>query len=85
MIPSWCQAVKIYKLFRWKMYWAMTEREEEYNARTLYAMAGSKLNAIDIAYRKAGYRLIINIKECMSFMSYQVCQQKENLRQVTDF
>ncbi|MFZ7942186.1 MULTISPECIES: SepM family pheromone-processing serine protease [Bacillaceae] len=30
------------------------ETEEEYNARQLHLMAGSKLNAIDVAYRKAG-------------------------------
>jgi PDZ domain-containing protein len=31
-----------------------TETEEEYNARQLHLMAGSKLNAIEVAYRKAG-------------------------------
>ncbi|WML38983.1 SepM family pheromone-processing serine protease [Neobacillus sp. OS1-2] len=30
------------------------ETEEEYNARQLHLMAGSKLNAIEVAYRKAG-------------------------------
>lgn len=30
------------------------ETEEEYNVEQLYLMAGSKLNAIDVAYRKAG-------------------------------
>ena len=30
------------------------ETEEEYNARQLHMMAGSKLNAIEVAYRKAG-------------------------------
>ncbi|WP_312469173.1 SepM family pheromone-processing serine protease [Neobacillus sp.] len=30
------------------------ETQEEYNARQLHLMAGSKLNAIDVAYRKAG-------------------------------
>jgi len=30
------------------------ETEEEYNARQLHLMAGSKLNAIAVAYRKAG-------------------------------
>lgn len=30
------------------------ETEEEYNAQQLYFMAASKLNAIDVAYRKAG-------------------------------
>lgn len=32
-----------------------TETQEEYNARQLHAMAGSKLNAIEVAYKKAGY------------------------------
>nr|WP_263328122.1 SepM family pheromone-processing serine protease [Neobacillus sp. Marseille-Q6967] len=31
-----------------------TETQEEYNARQLHLMAGSKLNAIEVAYRKAG-------------------------------
>lgn len=31
------------------------ETEEEYNARQLHLMAGSKLNAIEVAYRKAGF------------------------------
>lgn len=30
------------------------ETEEEYNVRQLHLMAGSKLNAIEVAYRKAG-------------------------------
>ena len=30
------------------------ETEDEYNARQLHMMAGSKLNAIEVAYRKAG-------------------------------
>lgn len=30
------------------------ETQEEYNARQLHLMAGSKLNAIEVAYRKAG-------------------------------
>ena len=30
------------------------ETEEEYNARQLHLMAGAKLNAIEVAYRKAG-------------------------------
>ena len=32
-----------------------TETQDEYNARQLHAMAGSKLNAIEVAYKKAGY------------------------------
>jgi Lon-like protease len=32
-----------------------TETQEEYNARQLHMMAGSKLNAIEVAYKKAGY------------------------------
>ncbi|MFP7296019.1 SepM family pheromone-processing serine protease [Neobacillus niacini] len=32
-----------------------TETQEEYNARQLHMMAGSKLNAIEAAYKKAGY------------------------------
>ncbi len=32
-----------------------TETQEEYNARQLHMMAGSKLNAIEVAYQKAGY------------------------------
>lgn len=36
------------------------ETEEEYNARQLHLMAGSKLNAIEVAYRKAG--LPVNYK-----------------------
>lgn len=36
------------------------ETEEEYNAQQLYLMAASKLNAIDVAYRKAG--LPVNYK-----------------------
>ncbi len=36
------------------------ETEEEYNARQLHLMAGSKLNAIDVAYKKAG--LPVNYK-----------------------
>jgi Lon-like protease len=31
-----------------------TETPEEYNARQLHAMSGSKLNAIEVAYKKAG-------------------------------
>jgi Lon-like protease len=31
------------------------ETEEEYNARQLHLMDGSKLNAIEVAYRKAGF------------------------------
>jgi PDZ domain-containing protein len=31
------------------------ETQEEYNARQLHMMAGSKLNAIEVAYKKAGY------------------------------
>jgi PDZ domain-containing protein len=37
-----------------------TETEEEYDARQLHLMAGSKLNAIEVAYRKAG--LPVNYK-----------------------
>lgn len=37
-----------------------TETDEEYNAKQLYLMAQSKLNAIDVAYRKAG--LPVNYK-----------------------
>jgi PDZ domain-containing protein len=32
-----------------------TETQDEYNARQLHMMAGSKLNAIEVAYKKAGY------------------------------
>lgn len=32
-----------------------SETQEEYNARQLHLMAGSKLNAIEVAYRKAGF------------------------------
>ncbi|MDR7076399.1 PDZ domain-containing protein [Neobacillus niacini] len=32
-----------------------TETQEEYNARQLHMMAGSKLNAIEVAYKNAGY------------------------------
>jgi Lon-like protease len=32
-----------------------TETQDEYNARQLHMMAGSKLNAIELAYKKAGY------------------------------
>ena len=32
-----------------------TETQEEYNARQLHMMAGSKLNAVEVAYKKAGY------------------------------
>jgi Lon-like protease len=31
-----------------------TETQDEYNARQLHMMAGSKLNAIEVAYKKAG-------------------------------
>ncbi|MEH6994908.1 SepM family pheromone-processing serine protease [Neobacillus drentensis] len=31
------------------------ETQDEYNARQLHMMAGSKLNAIEVAYKKAGY------------------------------
>ena len=32
-----------------------TETQEDYNVRQLHMMAGSKLNAIEVAYKKAGY------------------------------
>jgi Lon-like protease len=32
-----------------------TETQDEYNARQLHMMAGSKLNAVEVAYKKAGY------------------------------
>jgi Lon-like protease len=32
-----------------------TETQDEYNARQLHMMAGSKLNAIEVAYKEAGY------------------------------
>jgi Lon-like protease len=32
-----------------------TETQDEYNARQLHMMAGSKLNAIEVAYKKAGF------------------------------
>ena len=32
-----------------------TETQDEYNARQLHMMAGSKLNAIEVAFKKAGY------------------------------
>jgi Lon-like protease len=32
-----------------------TETQDEYNARQLHMMAGSKLSAIEVAYKKAGY------------------------------
>ncbi|MDP4085708.1 MAG: SepM family pheromone-processing serine protease [Bacillota bacterium] len=34
-----------------------TETEEEYNVRQLYLMAGSKMDAIDVAYHKAGLQV----------------------------
>ncbi|WP_045515398.1 SepM family pheromone-processing serine protease [Neobacillus niacini] len=34
-----------------------TETQDEYNARQLHMMAGSKLNAIEVAYKKAGYQV----------------------------
>ena len=38
------------------------ETEEEYNARQLHLMEGSKLNAIEVAYRKAGLPVDYNYK-----------------------
>jgi PDZ domain-containing protein len=38
------------------------ETEEEYNVEQLYLMAGAKLNAIDVAYRKAGLPVEYNYK-----------------------
>ncbi|MGG3466555.1 SepM family pheromone-processing serine protease [Neobacillus pocheonensis] len=38
------------------------ETEEEYNARQLHLMAGSKLNAIEVAYRHAGLPVDYNYK-----------------------
>lgn len=38
------------------------ETEEEYNARQLHMMSGSKLNAIEVAYRKAGLPIQYNYK-----------------------
>lgn len=39
-----------------------SETQEEYNARQLHLMAGSKLNAIEVAYRKAGFPVDYNYK-----------------------
>ena len=36
---------------------AKDETEEEYSVRQLYLMASSKLNAIEVAYKKAGYTI----------------------------
>lgn len=38
------------------------ETEEEYNVEQLYLMAGAKLNAIEVAYRKAGLPVDYNYK-----------------------
>lgn len=38
------------------------ETEDEYNAQQLQMMAGSKLNAIEVAYRKAGIPVHYNYK-----------------------
>lgn len=38
------------------------ETEEEYNTRQLHLMAGSKLNAIEVAYRHAGLRVDYDYK-----------------------
>ncbi len=48
------------KIFPLESILGKEETEDEYNAEQLYLMAGSKLNAIDVAYRKAG--LPVNYK-----------------------
>ncbi|MEH7075072.1 SepM family pheromone-processing serine protease [Neobacillus drentensis] len=45
---------KYEELYPLKMILNKKETEEEYNARQLHLMAGAKLNAIEVAYRKAG-------------------------------
>ncbi|WP_026566353.1 SepM family pheromone-processing serine protease [Bacillus sp. UNC41MFS5] len=45
---------KYEELYPLEMILNKKETEEEYNVRQLHLMAGSKLNAIEVAYRKAG-------------------------------
>jgi Lon-like protease len=45
--------LKYEELYPLEMILYKKETEEEYNARQLHLMAGSKLNAIEVAYRKA--------------------------------
>jgi Lon-like protease len=61
-IYSYLQArVRKYEeLYPLELIFNKKETEEEYNARQLHLMAGSKLNAIEVAYRKAG--LPVNYK-----------------------
>jgi Lon-like protease len=51
---------KYEELYPLELIFNKKETEEEYNARQLHLMAGSKLNAIEVAYRKAG--LPVNYK-----------------------